>query len=61
MRSVSDAIGFSLPDEVSAVVEGELGFVEAYHTIRAISVADGTNEILARTIFQRLLGGDLDL
>jgi len=39
----------------------ELGFVEAYHTIRAINVADGTNEILARTIFQRLLGGDLDL
>lgn len=39
----------------------ELGFVEAYHTIRAINVADGTNEILARTIFQRLLGGDLAL
>ena len=31
----------------------ELGFAEAYHTIRAINVADGTNEILARTIFQR--------
>lgn len=39
----------------------ELGFAEAYHTIRAINVADGTNEILARTIFQRLLRGDLDL
>ncbi len=39
----------------------ELGLAEAYHTIRAINVADGTNEILARTIFQRMLRGDLDL
>jgi len=39
----------------------ELGFAEAYHTIRTINVADGTNEILARTIFQRMLGGDLEL
>lgn len=39
----------------------ELGFAEAYHTIRTINVADGTNEILARTIFQRMLNGDLDL
>ncbi|MDG2112085.1 MAG: acyl-CoA dehydrogenase [Actinomycetota bacterium] len=39
----------------------ELGFAEAYHTIRTINVADGTNEILARTIFQRMLAGDLDL
>ena len=39
----------------------ELGLTEAYHTLRVINVADGTNEILNRTIFQRLLGGDLDL
>jgi alkylation response protein AidB-like acyl-CoA dehydrogenase len=39
----------------------EMGFAEAYHTIRSINVADGTNEILARTIFQRLLGGDTAL
>jgi alkylation response protein AidB-like acyl-CoA dehydrogenase len=39
----------------------ELGFTEAYHTLRVINVADGTNEILNRTIFQRMLGGDLDL
>ena len=39
----------------------ELGLTEAYHTLRLINVADGTNEILARTIFQRLAGGDLDL
>jgi acyl-CoA dehydrogenase len=39
----------------------EMGFAEAYHTLRVINVADGTNEILNRTIFQRLLAGDLDL
>ena len=39
----------------------EMGFTEAYHTLRVINVADGTNEILNRTIFQRLLGGDLAL
>jgi acyl-CoA dehydrogenase len=39
----------------------EMGLTEAYHTLRVINVADGTNEILNRTIFQRLLGGDLAL
>jgi acyl-CoA dehydrogenase len=39
----------------------EMGLTEAYHTLRLINVADGTNEILNRTIFQRLLAGDLDL
>jgi len=39
----------------------ELGLTEAYHTLRLINVADGTNEILARTIFARMLRGDLDL
>ncbi len=39
----------------------ELGLTEAYHTLRLINVADGTNEILNRTIFQRMLAGDLDL
>jgi alkylation response protein AidB-like acyl-CoA dehydrogenase len=39
----------------------EMGLTEAYHTLRLINVADGTNEILNRTIFQRLLGGDVDL
>ncbi len=39
----------------------ELGLSEAYHTLRVINVADGTNEILNRTIYQRLAGGDTDL
>jgi acyl-CoA dehydrogenase len=39
----------------------ELGLTEAYHTLRLVNVADGTNEILARTIFQRLATGDTAL
>ena len=39
----------------------ELGLADAYHTLRVINVADGTNEILNRTMFQRLAEGDLDL
>lgn len=39
----------------------EEGLVEAYNTLRLINVADGTNEILRRTIFQQLAKGDLDL
>jgi acyl-CoA dehydrogenase len=39
----------------------ELGLVDAYNTLRVINVADGTNEILRRTIFQQLAKGDLEL
>ena len=39
----------------------ELGLVHAYNTLRIINIADGTNEILRRTIFQQLSRGDLDL
>lgn len=39
----------------------ELGLSEAWHNLRIINVADGTNEILRRTIIQRMLKGDLDL
>jgi acyl-CoA dehydrogenase len=39
----------------------ELGLHEAYSRVRAANVADGSNEILARTISQRLFNGDLDL
>lgn len=39
----------------------ELGLAEAYHVLRVFNVADGTNEILNRTIFQRLAGGDVAL
>lgn len=39
----------------------ELGLHEAYSRVRQANVADGTNEILARTISQRLFKGDTDL
>ena len=39
----------------------ELGLVHAYNIIRVINVADGTNEILRRTIFQQLAKGDFEL
>jgi acyl-CoA dehydrogenase len=39
----------------------ELGLVHAYNILRVINVADGTNEILRRTIFRELAKGDLEL
>jgi|TARA_Y100000310_G_scaffold270358_2_gene284140 acyl-CoA dehydrogenase len=39
----------------------ELGLTEAWHALRIVNVADGTNEILNRTISQRLLKGDVEL
>lgn len=39
----------------------ELGLHEAYTRARQANVADGTNEILARTIAQRMFKGDLEL
>ena len=39
----------------------ELGLVQAWQDLRIVNIADGTNEILARMISQRLLAGDLDL
>ncbi len=36
----------------------EVGLVEAWHSLRITNIADGTNEILLRTIAQRLLKGD---
>ena len=39
----------------------EVGLFEAYNVVRVANVADGTNEILRRTIVHRLLGGDRDL
>jgi len=39
----------------------EMHLVEAWHSLRAVNVADGTNEILRRTIAQRLLKGDVEV
>ena len=39
----------------------EVGLIHAWHDLRVVNIADGTNEILARTIAQRLLAGDTEL
>jgi acyl-CoA dehydrogenase len=39
----------------------ELGLTQAWQEVRNVNVADGTNEILRRTIAQRLLAGDMDV
>jgi acyl-CoA dehydrogenase len=39
----------------------ELGLTQAWQEVRNVNVADGTNEILRRTIAQRLLAGDVDV
>jgi acyl-CoA dehydrogenase len=39
----------------------ELGLHDAYARVRQANVADGTNEILSRTIAQRLFKGDVEL
>ncbi|MEE8305950.1 MAG: acyl-CoA dehydrogenase family protein [Gammaproteobacteria bacterium] len=39
----------------------ELGLTEALKFVRVVNVADGTNEILRRTILHRMLRGDMEL
>lgn len=39
----------------------EVGLAEAWQYLRIINIADGSNEIMNRTIAQRLLKGDVDL
>lgn len=39
----------------------EMGFTEAFAALRKIGVADGTNEILRRTIARHLLDGETEL
>lgn len=39
----------------------EIGLAEAWQYLRIINIADGSNEILNKTIAQRLLKGDVDL
>ncbi|MEQ9641126.1 MAG: acyl-CoA dehydrogenase [Alphaproteobacteria bacterium] len=39
----------------------EVGLTEAWTRLRMVNVADGTNEILKRTVMQRMLKGDTEL
>ena len=42
-------------------LSSELGLTEAWHALRIVNIADGTNEILNRTIAARMLKGDTEL
>jgi acyl-CoA dehydrogenase len=39
----------------------DLHLGEAYHSLRKVNIADGSNEILRRTIVKEMLEGDMDL
>ena len=65
-KSYSVQAGFRAVDRAMQTHGGmgltnELGLVHAWQDLRIVNIADGTNEILARMISQRLLAGDLDL
>ena len=65
-KSYSVQAGFRAVDRAIQTYGGigltnELGLVHAWQDLRIVNIADGTNEILARMISQRLLAGDLDL
>ena len=65
-KAYSVQAGFKAVDQAMQAhgamgLTNEVGLVDAWHALRAVNIADGTNEILDRTIVQRLLKGDLDL
>ena len=65
-KAFSVQVGFRAIDQAIQTHGGmgltnELGLTAAWHTLRIINIADGTNEILNRTIAQRLLKGDREL
>lgn len=61
VRAAVKAVDRAMQTHGAMGFTNELGLTEAYHVLRVINVADGTNEILNRTIYQRLSGGDTEL
>jgi alkylation response protein AidB-like acyl-CoA dehydrogenase len=65
-KAYSTEIGVRAVDRAMQA-HGAMGFtnekhlVEAWHSLRAVNAADGTNEILRRTIAQRLFKGDVEV
>lgn len=65
-KAYSTETGLSAVDRAMQA-HGAMGFtneihlVEAWDSLRAVKVADGTNEILRRTIAQRLFKGDVEV
>lgn len=65
-KAYSVQVGFRAVDRAMQThgamgLSTELGLTEAWHALRIINIADGTNEILNRTVAGRLLKGDTDL
>ena len=65
-KAYSVQVGYRAVDRAMQVHGGmgftnEVGLTEAWHALRVVNVADGTNEILNRTVSQRLFKGDTDL
>lgn len=65
-KAYSVQVGYAAVDQAMQThgamgFTNEVGLTEAWHALRIVNVADGTNEILNRTIAQRLLKGDLDI
>jgi alkylation response protein AidB-like acyl-CoA dehydrogenase len=65
-KAYSVQVGYAAVDQAMQThgamgFTNEVGLTDAWHALRIVNVADGTNEILNRTIAQRLLKGDLDL
>ena len=65
-KSYSVQAGFRAVDRAMQTHGGmgltnEIGLVHAWQDLRIVNIADGTNEILARMIAQRLFAGDVDL
>ena len=65
-KAYSVQVGFKAVDRAMQThgamgFTNELGLTEAWHSLRVVNVADGTNEILNRTIAQRLAKGDVEL
>ncbi len=65
-KAYSVQVGYAAVDQAMQThgamgFTNEVGLTEAWHALRVVNVADGTNEILNRTIAQRLMKGDVDL
>jgi len=65
-KSYSVQIGLAAIDRAMQAhgamgLTNELGLAEAWQYLRIINIADGSNEILAKTIAQRLLKGDVEV
>ena len=65
-KAYSVQVGFKAVDRAMQThgamgFTNELGLHDAWHSLRIVNVADGTNEILNRSIVQRLLKGDTEL